>query len=122
MTEMRVYLNRAVGLAAVAAFALGGGAFAQCDIDCPQGASQESETCGDDTNGGCNMDVPAFEPIVIGETYCGTAWTDGETRDTDWYEVEITSPTTLYWSGKAEFDYVIGLIEYAEGFEGSGSC
>jgi hypothetical protein len=124
MTEMRVYLNRAVGLAAVAAFALGGAAFAQCDIVCPDGASQEGEPCGQDTNGGCNMDTPQFEPIAIGEYYCGTAWSEGEggSRDTDWYEIEITEPMTLYWSGKAEFNFVVGLVEYQEGTEGSGNC
>jgi hypothetical protein len=122
MTEMRAYLNRAVGLAAVAAFALATAAFGQCDLECPGGASLESEACGDDTNGGCNMDVPAFEPISIGETYCGTGWYDGSSRDTDWYEVEITTPGTYYWIGEAEYDVVLGFIEWFEGFEGEGDC
>jgi hypothetical protein len=47
----------------------------------------ESELCGDDTNGGCNMATPGFEPIAIGQMITGTMWIDeAGTRDTDWYE------------------------------------
>jgi hypothetical protein len=84
-----------------------------CVLDCPDGASQEPEPCGSDTNGGCNMAVPTFTPISCGETVCGTIWADGGTRDTDWYEVTVTEDTIFTWTAEAEFDVVIGLVETA---------
>jgi hypothetical protein len=83
----------------------------ECIIDCPAGASVESEACGDDTNGGCLLDPPAFEPIQCGKTVCGTAWYDGSTRDTDWYEVTVLEPTVFTWTAEAEFMFVLGMIE-----------
>lgn len=82
-----------------------------CVVPCPPGANIEGETCGADTNGGCNMTVPAFEPINCDETVCGMIWADGGTRDTDWYEVVIAEPMILSWTCKAEFNVVIGYLE-----------
>ncbi|MBN1513297.1 MAG: hypothetical protein JXB13_14875, partial [Phycisphaerae bacterium] len=84
-----------------------------CDLDCPPESVAEGETCGGDTNGGCNMSVPAFEPLTCGETVCGTAWADGGMRDTDWYEITIAEPTTLTFTVQAEFvtGVSIGLME-----------
>ncbi len=83
----------------------------ECVVECPPGATMESEACGDDTNGGCNMTTtPTWEPISCGESVCGTIWADGGTRDTDWYEVTVTSSGTLTWTCEAEFDVVIGYI------------
>ena len=84
-----------------------------CVVDCPPGANIEGEPCGSDTNGGCNMVIPTFEPIACGDTVCGTVWADGGTRDTDWYEVVVTQDTEFTWSAEAEFDVVIGLVEVA---------
>lgn len=84
-----------------------------CDIPCPAGAVMENEACGEDTNGGCNMAVPAFEPLTCGETICGTCWASGWSRDTDWFEITVDEPTTMTFTVKAEFiDGVIaGLME-----------
>jgi PKD repeat protein len=78
--------------------------------NCPVPSTAEAEPCGADANGGCNMTVPAFEPIVCGETKCGTGWFDGSNRDTDWYEFTLTDSTKVTWSGAAEFSYILGLI------------
>ncbi|MGD8450984.1 MAG: hypothetical protein PVJ57_04125 [Phycisphaerae bacterium] len=91
-----------------------------CVLYCPWWAPLEQEACGDDTNGGCNMDVPAFEPIVCSETLCGTIWADGGTRDTDWFEYRATADDTMTWTVEAEFDVVIGLVE--TNTPGSGDC
>ncbi|MGA2173279.1 MAG: GEVED domain-containing protein [Sedimentisphaerales bacterium] len=82
-----------------------------CVVSCPPGATMEQESCGEDKNGGCNMLVPAFEPIAIGETICGTAWADGEYRDTDWYQVTIAAPMKLIFTARAEFPVMIGFID-----------
>ncbi|MHC4844283.1 MAG: hypothetical protein ACYTEE_10815, partial [Planctomycetota bacterium] len=91
-----------------------------CSVECPPDANDEQETCGDDTNGGCNMDIPAFEPISCGQTVCGTAWDANDRRDTDWYEVVITEDSELTWTVEAEFPVVIGLAESDN--PGSGDC
>jgi hypothetical protein len=91
-----------------------------CELTCPEGSSIEAEACGDDTNGGCNMDVPAFEPIACGETVCGTIWAVDGSRDTDWYEVVTSEPMILTWTVEAEFDMVCGLVEMTN--PGSGDC
>lgn len=81
-----------------------------CVVSCPLDANMEQESCGEDKNGGCNMPVPAFEPITIGETICGTAWANAGTRDTDWYQVTITVPTKLIFTVRAEFQVLIFLM------------
>jgi len=79
-------------------------------LSCPVGGVAELEACGADDNGGCNSEPPEFEAITIGTTVCGTGWFDGTNRDTDWYEFILTETTIVTWSGKAEFPFLLGLI------------
>jgi len=83
-------------------------------FECPPGSIAESEACGDDTNGGCNMTTPTFEPINCGDTICGTVWADAGTRDTDWFILTMyeTGPVTI--SGTAEFPFVMGFADTAD--------
>jgi hypothetical protein len=89
-----------------------------CVVDCPPDAIAEGELCGEDLNGGCNADVPVFESIAIGDVICGTAWADGSSRDTDWFEVVIDTPQTLTWSATAEFPLLIFIIDGNNGCDG----
>jgi hypothetical protein len=61
------------------------------------------------------MDVPAFEPIVCGETICGTSWSrtweGDDEHDTDWYEFVATNDDTMTFYVETEFDVVFGLVE-----------
>ncbi|MBC7772919.1 MAG: hypothetical protein H7210_10525 [Pyrinomonadaceae bacterium] len=57
-----------------------------CVLTCRTG-TPEGEPCGTDTNGGCNSPSPVFGSISCGETVLGTAFADGTTRDTDWYDL-----------------------------------
>jgi hypothetical protein len=78
-----------------------------CDSSCPPGSIAEGEpTCSDEyvdaTNGGCNSVPAVFTRLPCddtGVTVCGTYGTylfaGGNRRDTDWYEISITSPTVL---------------------------
>ena len=95
-----------------------------CVVDCPPGGTDEGEPCGTDANGGCNMDPPEqFRTIAVNETVCGTAWAEGGSRDTDWYEIVVADDgTQLTFSGTAEFDFILGYVEWQPGFEGWGEC
>lgn len=85
-----------------------------CPVTCPPGATIEVEAnCGlptDTVNGGCNSVPPVFSPIACGETVCGTGAFDGATRDTDWYKLVLTQQTFVTWTGEADFDLVIGIV------------
>ncbi|MEW5924013.1 MAG: GEVED domain-containing protein, partial [Candidatus Zixiibacteriota bacterium] len=83
-------------------------------FECPPSGIAESEACGDDTNGGCNMAVPAYEPINCGDTICGTVWADGGTRDTDWFLLVMNQAGPVTISAKAEFLGVIGFVDTAD--------
>ncbi|NCU37068.1 hypothetical protein EOM75_13790, partial [Candidatus Falkowbacteria bacterium] len=88
-----------------------------CVVDCPPGALAENEPCGEDLNGGCNADVPAYTPIAIGDTYCGTAYADAG-RDTDWYELVLDTPQVLTWAVTAEFPVLAFIIDGNNGCDG----
>jgi hypothetical protein len=61
-----------------------------CPLECPPGAIDEAESCGTSTNDGCNVDPPAFATASCGDVICGSAWAEGNLRDTDWYLVNHT--------------------------------
>jgi len=82
---------------------------------CPSGAFTENEICGTDANGGCNMATPNYEPIAVGQTVCGTAWSSAANRDTDWYTFTLTQPSTVTWSVDADFPAIIGYVDPAAG-------
>lgn len=70
------------------------------EIQCPcsytsGGNTAESETCGSNSNGGCNANPEAYESIACGGSVSGTLWADGGSRDTDWYELVVTEQTTI---------------------------
>ena len=77
---------------------------------CPPGSTAEQEVCGAQENDGCNMATPAFEPIVPGETKCGTAWSNSGNKDTDWYTFTLTGRTEVTLTAQAEFPLVAGFL------------
>jgi len=73
-------------------------------IDCPEGAVVETEPVDEHLNDGCAMkDDPAWIPIDCNTTFCGVAWANGQSRDTDWFEFSIEENSRVTWSGEAEF-------------------
>lgn len=90
----------------------------ECVVECPANALDEGEACGEDLNGGCNAEVPAYTPIACGDVYCGTAWADGGNRDTDWYELILEEPKTITWSVDAEFPVAALIVNGNMGCEG----
>jgi hypothetical protein len=82
--------------------------------DCPKGGADEGEPdCGlptDTVNGGCNSNPQVFGTISVGGTVCGTAGNNGGTRDTDWYQVDLTEGTELTWTVTPEFPCLIGMV------------
>lgn len=88
--------------------------FTQCDQTQPAGSILETETCGQDLNGGCGMTVPAYQPLTCGQTVFGKAWNNTTTRDTDWYTFTINTPGTATWTATAEFPFTIYFINNSD--------
>lgn len=86
--------------------------------NCPGGAHLEAEACGADTNGGCN-DGPAFplELINLGDTVCGTAWSDAGigARDLDWYEFNLPQEGVIRITADANFPMALFIVDLFNG-------
>jgi hypothetical protein len=91
---------------------------ADCDLPCPPGSVQESEPCSDNTNGGCGLDPPAFEPISCGEVVCGTLWADASMHDTDWYELQTYEWGLVTWTANAEAPVQVMILDGNNGCAG----
>ncbi len=78
-------------------------------FDCPLSANPENEGCGDTINNGCTLAVPAFDTAFCGDTVCGTAWLYKQTRDTDWFVLQINDTTDVTMTFKAEFACQAGI-------------
>jgi hypothetical protein len=98
-----------------------------CDVVCPPGATPEGEpVCADEyvdaTNGGCNSTPTVFGTVACGETICGTSgtylFTGLNYRDTDWYQIVTSAPTSFTWSATAEFPLLIFAIDGTPGCAG----
>jgi hypothetical protein len=62
-------------------------------VQCQPGDTPEGELCGlgpDAFNGGCNSAPSVFSQLAVGQTICGTITANTESRDTDWFEVQVT--------------------------------
>jgi hypothetical protein len=93
------------------------------DIVCPAGAIPESETCGADANGGCNMaaGTETWETVPSsGGTFCGTTWADGESRDTDWFQLVLTGASTVTLTANSDREIYYGMVETTT--PGSPTC
>jgi hypothetical protein len=85
---------------------------APCNLTPPAGALLENEPCGAEINGGCNVVPPIFTQISCGTTViAGTAWADGNMRDTDWYQFNLPNGGNIHWTGRAEFPLILGIID-----------
>jgi hypothetical protein len=101
-----------IGVSSVIQYTVRVGQF--CDLVAEPGDLIEPESCGEDTNGGCNSDPPAFTPIACGQTYFGTAWAENSTRDTDWYRFELFETTAVTVTLESEFDGVSFILAGVE--------
>lgn len=88
--------------------------FTQCDQTQPAGSILETETCGQDLNGGCGMTVPAYQTLTCGQTVFGKAWNNTTNRDTDWYTFTINTPGTATWTATAEFPFTLYFINNSD--------
>jgi len=103
-------------------------------FNCPSGSIAESETCGENTNGGCIMDPSTFEQINVDDIICGTLWAENGQRDMDWFELTIAGYATItmnvygtgpivfgpaeqYQPGCSGCEYITGYIEPATTIE-----
>ncbi|MBC7772721.1 MAG: hypothetical protein H7210_09530 [Pyrinomonadaceae bacterium] len=82
-----------------------------CVLTPPSGGVDEGEACGADINGGCNSAVPVFSTITCGGSVNGTAFADGVTRDTDWYDLALTGTNDVTISAQAQFPVLIFILD-----------
>ena len=64
--------------------------------DCPgQPDVIEGESCGSQSNPGCQSPNPAFTEVACGDLVCATSWASGGFSDIDWYRLCLlyTSPS-----------------------------
>ncbi|MBL8745555.1 MAG: hypothetical protein JNK58_04270, partial [Phycisphaerae bacterium] len=73
-----------------------------CDLVCPGNVAVENETCGGDNNGGCNSTPVRVQNISCGQTICGTMFSIGNLRDTDWYQFTVSAPSVVTWAVQSE--------------------
>jgi hypothetical protein len=92
-----------------------------CDVECPaDGIPEEEPVCEDDWediwNSGCGgHPIFFFEDINCNTKICGTSGTflyyGSQSRDTDWFRVELTEAAIITWSVVAEFPVMILVID-----------
>jgi len=86
-----------------------------CQVcDCPAGAIDENEACGDDNNSGCNVTPPSFQDVSAGDVICGTAWADAGTRDTDWYRVTVGSSGNISATLTSTGPQVVFIVDISD--------
>ncbi len=76
-----------------------------CALDVSAATVEEGETCGLDTNGGCNSTPPVFTDITDGAVIHGVAWADAATRDTDWYRISVSAADDTDADGMVDIHY-----------------
>lgn len=96
------------------------------DVECTAYCTGEHEDdCGlpsDTTNGGCNTDPLMLTILSCQETVCGTVGATNDTRDTDWYSIDVDAPVRLTWSVQPAFPALSGFVEMDFLHVGSPSC
>lgn len=72
------------------------GDYSESEAGAPEGVNcldcvgaPEPESCGGNTNGGCNRTPAVYTDVMCGQTFCGTAFAHQGVRDTDWYRVVL---------------------------------
>ncbi len=107
---VRVY-DYAVGVPATTTFTICVVSAVACTVTIPPSALDENETCGTNSNGGCNAAPNVFTPVACGQTRKGTLYADAAMRDTDWYQFTVTAPTTLTLTAASEVPAVFFVID-----------
>ena len=106
--------------------------FLPCAECPPDGVMEIEPECiepGNDIhNGGCNSTPPVFQLIDPSEdpiSVCGTSgtYTEGsnQTRDTDWYQLDLTQTSEISLYCMPDFNMTIGFIDGREGCENVSS-
>jgi hypothetical protein len=61
----------------------------------------------------CVPAAPSFAPLACDLPVCGTAWADGDFRDTDWYQIELFALpcTAVTFTIQTTLPMVIGIVD-----------
>jgi hypothetical protein len=71
----------------------------------------ENEPCGSDINGGCNSMPNAFTLLSANQVVDGACWASGGSRDTDWYQVTLSTRMRLTWRGAGQFPIRLFILQ-----------
>lgn len=91
-----------------------------CNVSIPPGAVAEAETCGQNTNGGCDNAQPAFTTVACGAIRRGTAWNNDVNGDRDWYQISLSQQTPVTITLQSDFPGAFGVAQTNP--PGSASC
>lgn len=80
----------------------------------PEGEGDIPNGGTDTFNGGCQSPGNHFSPLMLNQVICGrnNTYIDAggiSRRDTDWYEITLDEPGTLYVSGYAEYSFRLSI-------------
>lgn len=84
------------------------------DILVPPWAVTETEPCGGDVNGGCNMPSGSQQWVAVpggGATYSGTLWADNGDKDSDWFELAVGAPSSVILTANSDREVLFGMVE-----------
>lgn len=86
-----------------------------CSLSCSPNLPMEGELCpnlgGDFFNGGCLTNPPSFQHIACGSRFCGSSFAMGGLRDTDWFQLSLTTFRRINWKVSAEFPFEMGIYK-----------
>jgi hypothetical protein len=79
---------------------------------CPDWGIDEVEP-----NDGSNGNPPVYDSIAPGETHCGSTWSSGYTRDSDWYQFEVAADTEVefFLDGEEGHSLALYLVDESSG-------
>jgi len=86
-----------------------------CSIQCDASLPIEGELCpnlgADVYNGGCLTNPPTFLPITCTSRFCGTSFAMGGLRDTDWFQLNLSSARRIKWIVSAEYPFEFAIYK-----------
>ncbi|TVQ56625.1 MAG: hypothetical protein EA377_01935 [Phycisphaerales bacterium] len=84
--------------------------FPSC-VDCPSVSCNDNigEACGESINAGCAANPPEFTFAGCGTIRCGQLWAEGNDRDEDWFNFNVSGSQSRQVSINVNADFPTGI-------------